>query len=247
MIAPHEVVVVVPTYNERQNLEGLVKGVRSHGYHVIVVDDASPDGTGDLADSLAASDPAFSVIHRAAKAGLGPAYASAFEVAVESYRVICQIDCDRSHDPTDLPRLIQAVDDGSDLVIGSRYVEGGATPDWPIARRLISRSGNWYARTLLGMHTRDATAGFRAFKSEALVRLDARSCEATGYGFQVEMAWRAEQQRLVVEEIPIIFRDRRYGTSKMNGRIVAEAMWLVTKWGLGRLTGRAGSRGVEKK
>ncbi len=148
------------------------------------------------------------------------------------------MDADFSHNPADLPRLVAAVEEGADLAIGSRYVVGGGTPDWPAHRRLLSRGGNLYARTMLGIPTRDATAGFRAYRASALRRLPYRRAQASGYGFQVEMAWRAHQAGLDVREIPILFRDRQRGTSKMGTPIVAEAMWLVTRWGLGRLFGR---------
>jgi dolichol-phosphate mannosyltransferase len=233
------VTVVIPTYNERENLAHIVPAVTHQGYRVLVVDDNSPDGTGELARRLAAEDPGVAVLHRREKEGLGPAYAAGFDQALaDKAEVIVEMDADFSHDPTDLPRLVAAVDAGADLAIGSRYVPGGSTPDWPLHRRLISLGGNIYSRFMLGITTRDATAGFRAFRAEALEKLPYRQAEASGYGFQVEMAWRAEQQGLDIVEVPIAFRDRAHGTSKMGPDIVREAMGLVTAWGFERWKGR---------
>ena len=202
----------------------------------MVVDDSSPDGTGEIADRIASGQPLVTVIHRPVKEGLGPAYATGFDRALETgAEVVVEMDADFSHDPADLPRLIAAVEAGADMAIGSRYVKGGSTPDWPLPRKAISRGGNLYARLMLGLPVRDATAGFRAMRSEALRSLPYRSAEASGYGFQVEMAWRAHQQGLTVVEVPISFRDRTRGTSKMGTGIVVEAMKLVTVWGFGRL------------
>jgi dolichol-phosphate mannosyltransferase len=188
-----------------------------------------------LADRIAAEDRRVSVLHRRKKEGLGPAYSDGFDRALkDKAEIIIEMDADFSHDPADLPRLIKALDDGADLAIGSRYVAGGSTPDWPVLRQGISRGGNLYARMMLGIPVRDATAGFRAFKAEALKRLPYRSAEASGYGFQVEMAWRAHQEGLTIVEVPISFRDRAHGTSKMGSDIVLEAMRLVTVWGFRR-------------
>jgi dolichol-phosphate mannosyltransferase len=235
-----EVTVVIPTYNERENLEALVKAVLSHGYRILIVDDGSPDGTGTLADELARSHQLVGVLHRSSKEGLGPAYAIGFRQALAGEaRVICEMDADFSHDPADLPRLVDAVASGdADLAIGSRYVPGGATPDWPIHRRILSQGGNLYARLMLNLRVRDATAGFRAYRAERLPELGAETCQASGYGFQVELAWRATANGLRIVEVPIVFRDRIYGESKMKGSIVVEAMWLVTKWGVGRMFDR---------
>ncbi len=234
-MSPESVTVVIPTYNERENLTDIVSAVTAHGYRVLVVDDSSPDGTGELADELAVTNPLLGVLHRARKEGLGPAYAAGFDAALEGgAEVVVEMDADFSHDPADLPRLIEALQAGADLAIGSRYVPGGSTPDWPVLRRLISRGGNLYARMILGIPIRDATAGYRAFKGEALRRLPYRNAEASGYGFQVEMAWRAHENGLDVKEVPITFRDRARGTSKMGLNIVLEAMVLVTLWGIGR-------------
>ncbi len=240
---PEDVTVVVPTYNERENIAHLVASVRLHGYRILVVDDASPDGTGRVVDELAAADSGVSVLHRSRKQGLGPAYAAGFDhVLATDPRVVVEMDADFSHSPADLPRLVAAVEGGADLAIGSRYVPGGDTPDWPRLRRWISVGGNLYARFMLGIPVRDATAGFRAFAAEALRRLPYREARASGYGFQVEMVWRAVGQGMQVVEVPIVFRDRELGHSKMGPAIVAEAMWLVTRWGVRRMVGGLASR-----
>ena len=230
------VTVAIPTYNESENLPDISKAVTAHGYRLLVVDDSSPDGTGELADRLAAGDPLISVLHRSNKEGLGPAYAAGFDRALEDgAEVVIEMDADFSHDPADLPRLVQAIDDGADLAIGSRYVPGGSTPDWPLTRRLISKGGNLYARVMLGIPIHDATAGYRAFRAGALQTLPYREAQASGYAFQVEMAMRAYEAGLRVVEVPISFRDRTRGTSKMGTGIVVEAMRLVTVWGWKRV------------
>ena len=235
------VTVVIPTYNERDNLSHIASAVTHQGYRLLVVDDSSPDGTGEVADRLAVTEPRMSVLHRPHREGLGPAYAAGFDRALgEGAEIVVEMDADFSHDPTDLPRLVRAIDEGADLAIGSRYVLGGSTPDWPLARRLISRGGNIYARLMLGLKVRDATAGFRAFRADALRRLPYQTARASGYAFQVEMAYRASLAGLKVVEVPISFRDRTRGTSKMGIGIVIEAMRLVTIWGLGRM--RQGAR-----
>jgi dolichol-phosphate mannosyltransferase len=224
--------VVVPTYNEVENIADIAKAVRAHGYRLLIVDDGSPDGTGDVADRLAADDGGVSVLHRPEKAGLGSAYAAGFETAANlDATVFCEMDADFSHDPADLPRLIAAIDGGADVAIGSRYVPGGGTEGWPWHRRAISKGGNAYAALMLGIHVRDATAGFRAFRREAVTRLDPASCDASGYAFQVEMARRAEDAGLRITEVPILFKEREAGTSKMSTAIAIEAMRLVTRWG----------------
>lgn len=233
------ITVVLPTYNEIENLPHIVPEIAAHGYRLLIVDDNSPDGTGHLADSLARDLSQVSVLHRKEKAGLGPAYAAGFDRAIaDGAQTVIEMDADFSHDPGDLPRLVAAVDDGADVAIGSRYVPGGATPDWPAHRKLISKGGNLYARFMLGIPVRDATAGFRAYRVDALRRLPYRSAQASGYGFQVELAWRAHQAGMKVTEVPISFRDRTRGTSKMGLPIVVEAMWLVTVWGVRRVTRR---------
>ena len=238
-MSTERVTVVVPTYNELENLSDLVDAVTTLGYGMLIVDDGSPDGTGRLADQISRERPEVGVLHREAKTGLGPAYAAGFDRAIgEGAGILVEMDADFSHDPADLPRLVAAIEDGADLVIGSRYVPGGATPDWPWPRRLISRGGNLYARILLGIPVRDATAGYRAFRADALRALPYAQAESSGYGFQVEMAWRAHRAGLDVREIPVVFRDRARGKSKMGLPIVIEAMRLVTLWGLRRIFGR---------
>ena len=239
MTAPADVSVVVPTYNEADNIALIARAVRDLGLRLLVVDDGSPDGTGDIVDSVAAQDPGVAVLHRTEKAGLGPAYAAGFSYALEhGAEVICEMDADFSHDPSDLPRLVAAIEAGADLAIGSRYVTGGGVENWPWHRRWLSRGGNLYARTMLRTGVNDMTAGFRAFRADALRKLDFAGCEASGYGFQVEMAWRAAQVGLDIREVPITFRDRARGQSKMGAGIAVEAMALVTKWGLGNLLRR---------
>jgi dolichol-phosphate mannosyltransferase len=198
-VPPDRVTVVIPTYNERENLPDISKAVSVHGYGLLVVDDSSPDGTGDLADRLANEDPRISVLHRPSKEGLGPAYAAGFDRALEDGAdIVIEMDADFSHDPADLPRLVDAIGDGADLAIGSRYVAGGSTPDWPLTRRVISKGGNLYARMMLGIPARDATAGFRAFRAGALRSLPYREAQSSGYAFQVEMAMRAYEGGLNV-------------------------------------------------
>ena len=235
-MSPDLVVCIVPTYNERENIRDIAEAVTKHGYSLLIVDDNSPDGTGAIADDIASTNARCSVLHRSSKQGLGPAYAEGFDHALaRGAEVVVEMDADFSHDPEDLPRLVAGVSGGADLAIGSRYVPGGSTPDWPLLRQLISKGGNLYARTMLGIPIRDATAGFRAFRSDALRRLPYAEAESSGYGFQVEMAWRACQAGLEVVEIPIAFRDRTRGHSKMGLPIVIEAMRLVTLWGMARL------------
>ena len=234
---PDQVTVVVPTYNERENLPHLAAAVLLHGYRLIIVDDNSPDGTGALADTLAAETVGLEVLHRPAKQGLGPAYGQGFRRALDGgAEVVVQMDCDFSHNPSDIPRLVGATVAGADLGLGSRYVAGGATPDWPWHRRALSRGGNIYARAMLGIPVRDATGGFRAWTAPALQSLPFDEAEASGYGFQVEMAMRAVDHGLTVVEVPIAFRDRARGSSKMGSDIVLEAMRLVTLWGIRRRT-----------
>ena len=233
---PADVLVVVPTFNEAENIAQIAAAVRNHGFRMLIVDDASPDGTGEIANGLARDDAGVSVLHRKEKEGLGPAYAAGFDVALkQGADIICEMDADFSHDPSDLPRLTAAIEAGADLAIGSRYVPGGGVENWPWHRRWLSRGGNIYAATLLRTKIGDMTAGYRAFRAEALRKLDYGSCEASGYGFQVEMAWNAVRSGLNVQEVPIIFRDRTRGASKMGAGIALEAMWLVTKWGIGNL------------
>ncbi len=231
--------MVLPTYNEVGNLGRIVSGIVAHGAGVLVVDDASPDGTGALADELSAEHPAVSVLHRARKAGLGVAYAAGFDVALRTGAgVICEMDADGSHDPADLPRLVAAIDQGADLAIGSRYVPGGSFEGVPARRRALSRLGNLYARLALGLDVADATAGFRAYRPSLLAALEPASAVSLGYAFQIEMAWRAQRRGATIVEVPVTFRERVEGSSKMALPIVAEAWGLVTWWGLQRLAGR---------
>jgi len=229
--------VVIPTYNERETLTDVVTAVRTAVPHAFiqVVDDNSPDGTGALADRMAAADPQVDVLHRAGKQGLGAAYLDAFRRALGSprgYRRIVQMDCDFSHDPRDVPRLLKALDDGADLAIGSRYVAGGGTENWGLGRRVISRGGGLYARTVLGVAIQDLTAGFKAWNAATLRGIDLDAVTARGYGFQIEMTYRTVVANFRVVEIPIMFVDRRVGESKMSGLIVTEAMTMV--WALRR-------------
>jgi dolichol-phosphate mannosyltransferase len=243
-VPPDRVTVVLPTYNERENLSEMAAAITAHGYRLLVVDDSSPDGTGDIAEDLARGSSRISVLHRQKKEGLGPAYRAGFDRALaDGAETVIEMDADFSHDPADLPRLVAAIDEGADLAIGSRYVPGGSTPDWPWSRRFISKGGNLYARIMLGIPIHDSTAGFRAFRDSALRALPYDQAEASGYGFQVEMAWRAHQAGMNVVEVPISFRDRTRGTSKMGTGIVLEAMRLVTVWGFQRLVG-ASNRGT---
>jgi dolichol-phosphate mannosyltransferase len=238
-VRPDQVVVVVPTYNEAPNLAHLTAAVLLHGFELIIVDDNSPDGTGKLADDLAATTDGVEVIHRPQKAGIGPAYAEGFSRALErGAEVVVQMDCDFSHNPEDIPRLVHAIEAGADLANGSRYVPGGDTPDWPWRRKFLSRGGNLYARLLLGIPVRDATGGFRAWRARALKALPFAQARASGYSFQVEMAMRAVDAGQEVSEVPIVFRDRTRGTSKMGPEIVREAIRLVTVWGIKRRFGR---------
>ena len=230
---PPSAAVVIPTYNEATNLELVVRAVRSHGFSIVIVDDNSPDGTGDIADHLAGADDQISVIHRPVKQGLGRAYAEAFAAVLEfPPDIVCHMDADFSHDPDAVSDLVAAVEGGADVAIGSRYVPGGSVPGWPWHRRLLSRWGNRYARVMLGTSIHDMTSGFRAYRSPMLRMLEPATCRASGYGFQVEMARRCHDRGLAIVEVPIVFRDRERGESKMNWRIAFEAVGLVTAWGV---------------
>ncbi len=235
MMQPSDVVVVMPTYNEVGNVEAMARGVSDHGYRLLFVDDNSPDGTGRIADTIAAGNPLVSVLHRSEKEGLGPAYTAGYEQAVAmGARITCGMDADFSHNPADLPRLVAAVTDGADLAIGSRYAEGGGVSNWSLTRRMLSRGGNYYARVLLGLDARDATAGFRAYNTESLTALEPETCDASGYGFLVEMVYRATRSGCDITEVPIVFSDRTVGDSKMNLSIAFETLRLVTGWGIRR-------------
>jgi dolichol-phosphate mannosyltransferase len=239
------VLVVVPTYDERLNLEPVVGRVRSAvpAADVLVVDDASPDGTGEIADRLAAEDDQVHVLHRVGKQGLGSAYLAGFGWGLQrGYDVLVEMDADGSHQPEQLPDLLAALAD-ADLVLGSRWVSGGSVVNWPRSRELLSRGGNTYVRLVLGLGLRDATGGFRAFRRETLDKLDLDAVASQGYCFQVDLARRAVSQGLRVVEVPIEFVEREHGVSKMSGAIVREALWRVTVWGLARpLRGHRGAR-----
>jgi dolichol-phosphate mannosyltransferase len=221
--------VVLPTYNERENVPQIVPAILAAApeLDVLVVDDNSPDGTGALADQLAARDPRVRVLHRACKAGLGRAYLAGFAEALQrGYGRILEMDADFSHDPVRLPALL-ATD--ADLVLGSRYVPGGGTVNWGLGRRLLSKGGSLYARTILGISIRDLTGGFKCFRRRVLESLDLASVRSSGYAFQIELTYRALKRGFSVREVPIVFTDRLVGKSKMSRRIVAEALWMVWK------------------
>jgi dolichol-phosphate mannosyltransferase len=225
--------LVVPTYNEADNLEPFVREVlprlasAAPEHRVLIVDDSSPDGTGEIADRLAAELDSVEVLHRVEKDGLGRAYAAGFERALAGgAELVMQMDADFSHDPGDVPSLIAAATD-ADLVLGSRYVAGGGVTDWGLMRRLLSRGGSWYARTILGVQVRDLTGGFKCFRREVIERLAFSGFQTAGFGFQVEVTYRALQAGARVREVPILFRDRQVGASKMSSRIVLEAIWRV--------------------
>jgi len=229
------VVTIIPTYNELESLPITMGRLRAAvpDSDVLVVDDNSPDGTGDLVDRMAAEDPRIHVLHRTGKAGLGAAYLAGFRWALDrGYDVLVELDADGSHKPEQLPLLLAEIPKGADLVIGSRWVKGGGVVNWPLHRKLISRVGSLYSRTMLGLGLKDITAGFRAFKRETLEALDLNAVESVGYGFQVDMTFRVAQLGKKIVEVPITFVERELGVSKMSGNIVLEAMWNVTRWGL---------------
>lgn len=234
------ILVVIPTYNECENLPRIVARVHAAapGVDILVADDNSPDGTGAIADELAAADSRVHVLHRPGKAGLGAAYLAGFAWALErGYDAVVEMDADGSHRPEDLPRLIEALVD-ADLVLGSRWVPGGQVVNWPLSRKVLSRGGNAYTRFMLRAPVRDATGGYRIFRASALRSLDLGSVESQGYCFQVDLVWRAVQRGLVIREVPIIFVEREIGTSKMSRQIVIEALAKVTRWGVADRLGR---------
>ena len=239
-----KVLVITPTYNERLPLPGTLSRLRAAvpDADVLVVDDASPDGTGDLADARAADDDAVHVLHRPGKAGLGAAYRAGFAWGLErGYDVLVEMDADGSHQPEQLPALLAAVADGADLAIGSRWVPGGAVTNWPVSRQALSRGGNLYARLALGIDVRDATAGFRAYRREVLEKIALDEVSSQGYCFQIDLAWRAVRTGFHVVEVPIVFVERELGASKMNGAIVREALTKMTVWGVQHRAGQAAS------
>jgi dolichol-phosphate mannosyltransferase len=235
-----QVAVIVPTYNERENLESTAGRVREAVPYadLLIVDDNSPDGTGELADKLAAGDPHIHVLHRPGKQGLGAAYIAGFRWALENgYGAAVEMDADGSHQPEDLPRLIGALEH-ADLVVGSRWVPGGKFVNWPKSREMISRGGNIYVRLMLGISVRDATAGFRAYRAGTLRRIDLDRVASQGYCFQIDLTLRTLRAGLTVTEIPITFIERAHGASKMSNAIIREALWRVTLWGIsGRIAG----------
>jgi len=234
--------VCLPTYNERENLEQMLRalgGVLRDGDRVLVVDDRSPDGTGELADRLAAELPFVDVLHRERKEGLGPAYLAGFRRALaDGAELVLEMDCDFSHDPKDVPRLIAAVEGGADLALGSRYVGGGSIPNWGLVRRAISLGGNLYAQAVLQSGVRDLTGGFKCFRRRVLETIDLGAIDSRGYAFQIETTYRVLRAGFRVVEVPIAFVDREQGHSKMNRSIVLEAVWKVPLVRMRALTGR---------
>jgi dolichol-phosphate mannosyltransferase len=234
--------VILPTYNEAENLAPLVEAVRAKlppSAQVLVVDDSSPDGTGEIADGLAASHENVRVLHRRHKEGLGPAYIAGFrEALAQGAGLVLEMDADFSHDPAYLPRLLEAAG-RADVVLGSRYVDGGGVSEWGALRRAVSRGGSSYARLVLGLDVRDLTGGFKCFRREVLEAIDLDSISTRGYAFQVEMTYRATRRGFKVTEVPIIFRERRVGRSKMDLSIVAEAVWRLPllRFGRGQVEG----------
>lgn len=241
--------LVLPTYNEAENLAAFVAAVRDKlpaSAHVLIVDDNSPDGTGEIADRLAEEDETVSVLHRPNKEGLGPAYIAGFRRALAGGAgLVLEMDSDFSHDPAYLPRLLEAAE-RADLVIGSRYVAGGGVSEWGALRRAISRGGSAYARFVLGLEVHDLTGGFKCFRREVLEAIDLDRVQAHGYAFQVELTYRVIQQGFRVLEVPIVFRDRRAGASKMDRSIVVEAAWRVPMLRFGRRPGKQRGAATEK-
>ena len=231
--------VCLPTYNERENLEAMIRALAPLRVRVLVVDDNSPDGTGEIADRLAAELEFVSVLHRERKEGLGPAYLAAFRRALaDGADYVLELDCDFSHDPNDVPRLIAACDAGADVALGSRYVPGGGTANWGLVRRIVSWGGSFYARVLLGVRIRDLTGGFKCFRREVLEAVDLDAVHSKGYAFQIEMTYRTLRKGFRVVEVPIRFADRTEGHSKMSRAIVVEAVWKVPLLRLSALTHR---------
>lgn len=228
------VLVIIPTYNEIENLPLILGRVRGAvpGADILIADDSSPDGTGDLADQIATTDSHLHVLHRPGKMGLGAAYLDGFAWGLSrSYDVLVEMDADGSHPPEQLPDLLERIASGADLVLGSRWVKGGTVVNWPRSRELLSRSANVYTRLVLGLRLGDATGGFRAFRSTALEKLELNEVISQGYCFQIDLALRAVRRGLRVDEVPITFVEREHGVSKMSRTIVLEALWRVTRWG----------------
>ncbi|MDH2430535.1 polyprenol monophosphomannose synthase [Sphaerisporangium sp. TRM90804] len=239
------VLVIVPTYNERENLPMIAGRLRAAvpEAHLLVADDNSPDGTGAVADELAAADDHIHVLHRPGKQGLGTAYIAGFRWGLaEGFDVLVEMDADGSHRPEELPALLEALGAGADLVIGSRWVPGGKLVNWPVQREFLSRGANTYARIILGVPVRDTTAGFRAYRASTLEKIGLDDVQSEGYCFQVDLTLRTARQGLRVAEVPITFVERTAGASKMNRAIVAEALWRVTVWGVTGLPRRLRTR-----
>ena len=240
-----DVLVIIPTYNERDSLPPIVQRVRTAtpDAHILIVDDNSPDGTGDLADSLASGDDHIQVLHRTAKNGLGAAYLAGFRWGMSrGFDVLVEMDADGSHRPEYLPAMLVALQD-ADAVIGSRWVPGGGVANWPRHRQWLSQGGNRYTQIMLGLGVRDATAGYRAYRRSALERMDLSTVSSQGYCFQVDLTRRAAAAGLRIVEVPITFVEREQGDSKMSGAIVAEALWRVTQWGVVSRAGHLSQRG----
>jgi dolichol-phosphate mannosyltransferase len=232
-------VVCLPTYNERENLEPMLRALGDKGVRVLVIDDNSPDGTGELADRLGQELGYVDVLHRERKEGLGPAYLAGFRHALANEaELVLEMDCDFSHDPNDVPRLIAAVEAGADLALGSRYVPGGGVRNWGLLRRLISAGGSAYARIILSVKVRDLTGGFKCYRRAVLEAIDLGAVDSKGYAFQIETTYRALHAGFKVVEVPITFADREVGGSKMSKAIVAEAIWKVPGLRLKALLGR---------
>ncbi len=232
-------VVCLPTYNERENLEPMLRALGDKDVRVLVIDDNSPDGTGELADRLATELGYVAVLHRERKEGLGPAYLAGFRRALaDGAELVLEMDCDFSHDPNDVPRLLAAVESGADLALGSRYVPGGGVRNWGLLRRLISAGGSFYARVLLGVKVRDLTGGFKCYRRGVLEAIDLDSIDSKGYAFQIETTYRVLRAGFEVVEVPITFADRQVGGSKMSKGIAAEAIWKVPGLRLSALFGR---------
>jgi dolichol-phosphate mannosyltransferase len=237
--------VIIPTYNEAENIERILRRIADSlpAAGVLVVDDGSPDGTGDLVKAAAAELPDVHLLARSGKSGLGSAYRAGFTWGLQhGYDALVEMDADFSHDPAALPAILAPLDEGFDLSIGSRYIEGGAIPNWARHRHLLSEGGNRYASVVLGLHVADSTAGFRAYSADIMRKLNLDVIRAEGYGFQIEMTYRAKQHGAAIVEVPITFVDRAAGESKMSSRIVFEALALVTWWGMGRIV-----RGLQRE
>ena len=240
--------IIIPTYNERESLPTVMDRLRRAVPQgdVLVVDDNSPDGTGEMADRMAEADAQIHVLHRTEKNGLGQAYIAGFRWGLEQgYEILVEMDADCSHQPEQLPLLLDAIEQGADMAVGSRYVPGGRTENWPLQRQLISRGGNLYSRVLLGTSIHDITGGFRAYRDTTLRALDLDSVQSRGYCFQIDLAWRAEQLGFTIVEVPITFVEREEGVSKMSNDVTIEAATSVAKWGLtARAKTLAGKLGI---